>query len=424
MPARFDRAMLLFRQSRYDLAERELRSALADDPNDPLGHAFLALCLVERDDHTEATREAFEAIRLEPDLDLAHFAMGVAMLRRNRLDDADRAVEEAIRLDPTDPDYYSLQASIRMHRRRWADALASAEKGLAFDAEHVGCNNVRAQALVQLGRRDEAGATIASALRRDPEDAASHANLGWTLLHQGQPRKAMEHFREALRIEPTMEWARMGIVEAMKARNPIYRMMLAFFLWNSRLSQHAQFGLLIGLVLAQMFLGNLSRGGGQVGTVAGIALGLLIAFVVMTWISVPLFNLLLRVSRFGRLALSPEQITGSNWLLAYIASGLACLAVGLLKDDGRAVEAAINFGFLLLPVGGIYLTPRGWPRDAMKAIALALTVMGPGLLAVLMFAPPGSPAYLKADRLHDNFISAVVLSTWLGVFIARANVRR
>jgi tetratricopeptide (TPR) repeat protein len=424
MPASFDRAMILFRQGRYDLAEKELRSALSGDPNDPIGHAFLALCLVERGDHVEATREAFEAIRLAPDLDLAHFAMAVAMYHRNRPEDAERAIAEAIRLDPTDADYHSLQAAIWMSRRRWDDALASAEKGLAFDAEHVGCNNARAQALVQLGRRDEAGATIAQALRRDPEDAASHANLGWTLLHQGQPREALGHFREALRIEPNMEWARMGIVEAMKARNPIYRLMLAYFLWASRLSAKGQMAMLVALVASQMVLGDLRRSGTAAAPFAGAALGLLLAFVVLTWISVPLFNLLLRLSRFGRLALSAEQIEGSNWLLAYILSGLACLGVGLWRRDGDALWGAACFGLLLLPVGGIYNCPRGWPRDTMRLVALALTVLGPGLLAVIVWGRPGTPLYERAARMHLNFVTGTFLSTWLGAFLAQARVRR
>jgi Tfp pilus assembly protein PilF len=76
------------------------------------------------------------------------------------------------------------------------------ERGLERSPEDVPCTNMRAMALVRLNRRDEAGATIATALARNPEIAFSHANQGWTLLHQGDHRRAIEHFREALRLDP------------------------------------------------------------------------------------------------------------------------------------------------------------------------------------------------------------------------------
>ena len=55
------------------------------------------------------------------------------------------------------------------------------------------------------------------ALGRNPENAHTNANQGWSLLHGGQPGKALEHFREALRLDPDLEFARAGMVEALKA---------------------------------------------------------------------------------------------------------------------------------------------------------------------------------------------------------------
>lgn len=424
MSPSLQRAMILYQQSRFDLAERELRQALADDPNDPTAHALLALCLSGRDEQTEATREAQEAIRLGPDRELGHYALATALFHRHRWEEAESAIAEAIRLDPTDADHYALLGAIRMNRRQWREALAAAEQGLAFDPEHVECNNVRALALVRLGRRDEAGATIAAALRRDPEDAFSHANQGWALLHEGQPVKAMEHFREALRIEPQMEWARAGIVEAMKAKNPIYRVMLGYFLAMSRLSTKAQWAVMLAIVLGPSVLRSIGRSFPDLAPITGLAALVILAFVVMTWISVPLFNLLLRMNRFGRLALSEEQIRGSNWLGAYLLSGIVCLVAGLLMRDPRVFEAAIAFGFLLLPVGGMYLCPAGWPRDAMKAVSLALTAIGPGAIALLMYLSASHPLSLRAENLHKQFYSAAILSTWLGVFLAQSNPKR
>ncbi len=142
---------------------------------------------------------------------------------------SEAAAREAVRLDPEDADYYALLASIRVQQRQWADALHNAELGLAVAPDHVACANLKAMALVNLGRRQEADATIQTTLAKEPENAATHANQGWALLHMGDHKAAMEHFREALRLNPNMEWARQGILEALRARNPIYRILLKLF---------------------------------------------------------------------------------------------------------------------------------------------------------------------------------------------------
>jgi tetratricopeptide (TPR) repeat protein len=226
MAEHFHRGMVLYQQSRYDLAEKELRRALGDEPENPMAHAVLALCLAERDQNDEAVSQAEEAISLAPDLAFCHFALAKIHYDADRLREALQAIEEAIALDPEDADYFALKAGIRLNQRDWAAALKAAEEGLTIDAEHVQCTNLRAIALVKLGRKKEAGATIDAALARDPDNAITHANQGWTLLERSEHTRAMEHFREALRLDPELDWARAGIVEALKAKHLVYRMML------------------------------------------------------------------------------------------------------------------------------------------------------------------------------------------------------
>jgi tetratricopeptide (TPR) repeat protein len=214
-----DRAMILFQQRRYADAERELRAALADAPHDPRLHALLGLTLARQDRFADASAEADQAVGLGPDSSFAHYVRGLVLFMRHRPDEAAPAAAQAVALDPYDADAHWLSAAVAFNRRRYPSALESAELGLGVDPDHAGCTNVRAMALVKLGRTDEAGQAIDAALRKDPENADTHANQGWTLLHQGDHRRAQEHFREALRLEPDHDWARAGIVEAMKAKN-------------------------------------------------------------------------------------------------------------------------------------------------------------------------------------------------------------
>src|SRR5262249_2143492 len=162
---------------------------------------------------------------------------------RNRPDEAEVAIAEAIRLNPLDADYHQLLAGVRYEQRRWPDALAAAQEGLRLDPEHVGCNNMRALALVKLGRQGEPGRTPEPSLARDPDNAMTHANMGWALLEKAETAKSLDHFREALRLDPELEWARAGIVEALKARYLIYRWILHYFLWMQKLSHKAQWAI-------------------------------------------------------------------------------------------------------------------------------------------------------------------------------------
>ncbi len=424
MSANLQRAMILMQQSRLDLAERELRTAVVENPEDGLPHALLSMCLTDLNRHSEATDEAHEAIRLAPDLDLAHYALAHVLVERRRPVEAEAAIQEALRLDPGDADYHALLARILIDRRRWAEALEAADRGLSFDAEHVGCNNLRAVALVQLGRREEAGRTIGSALERDPEDPLSHANLGWTLLHEGKPNEAMPHFRETLRLDPNQEWARAGIVEAMKARNPIYRLMLGYALWMGRLGRQAQWLVLLALIFGRRILSGIAADQPQWAPLINVAILALFGFVVLTWIAYPLFNLLLMTSKFGRLALSGEQRTGAYWLGTYLLALAVSAALGFALGDGRWLVLAVDFGLLLLPVGGTFQCPVGWPRTVMMAVTLLLTLLGPGSLLLAQFVPPESVLFERTRLWHGHFVTGAMLSTWLGMFLSQAQVRR
>ena len=119
------------------------------------------------------------------------------------------------------------------------------------------------------------------------------------------------------------------MVEALKARNPIYRPVLRFFLWLGSLEGRSQAWLILGLFFGVRLLRQLARSYPATAPVLYPLIFLYAAFVLLTWIADPLFNLLLRLDRFGRLALSREQIVASNWLAGILGLGLAALAAGL-----------------------------------------------------------------------------------------------
>lgn len=422
MTAHYDRALLLFQQSRYDLAEQELQQVMAEEPANPYAHALLALCHCERKDHAAAIREAEEAIHLGPDVSFGHYALAYTLYCRDRLREAEVAISQALELDPSDPYYYSLLASIHFDQWRWQDALEAAEQGLAIDAEHAGCTNLRAMALIKLGRRAEAGAVLGDALRRDPEDAATHANQGWTLLEQRQPEKALEHFREALRLDPNSEWAREGIIEALKARHFLYRQMLRYFLWMSRLTGLARWGAVLGvLIVPQVLISLLPPALAPLG---GVLFFCFLAFVFLTWTADPLFNLLLRLNRLGRLALTREQFWASNCVGFCLLLALVALVLAVSVKDGFVLVALVS-AWLVLPVAGTFKSLAGWRRRVMASFTVLLAALGTGGSLLICFGE-GPPSHVRVSGalFLGLFFSGVAISTWLFTLLHVVRLRR
>jgi tetratricopeptide (TPR) repeat protein len=383
-----ERGNLLYQTGRHDLAENEFRLALAQHPNDPFAHSMMSLCLLARKAYAEATEEARIAIQLRPDWAFAYSTMAAVLNERERPKEAIPAAEQAIALDPFNAANHGLLAMIRVRQRKWPEALAAANKGLEIDPENSTCVNARGVALVHLGQRGEASATISGALSRNPQNALTHANQGWALLHSGDHRKALEHFREALRINPELAWAKAGIVEAMQARNPIYRAMLKYFLFMSRMTPRVRWGIILGGWIGYQVLLGAQANYPQI---RPFSLPLKIAylvFVYLTWLAMPLFNLLLRIDRFGRHALSRDQRVASNWFAGILLVAGALAITGWVRGDENILLAALLVALLSIPVTSVFKCTVGWPRWTMTGVAAGVVFIEAGIIAMLMTGLP------------------------------------
>ena len=387
MSAHLERAQLLLQQSRPVDAEREALLALTAAPDQPLAHAYLALSRSDQNRPLEAIESARTAVGFAPDSAFFHYVYAIVLHRADRETEARAEITEAIRIDPETASHFSLLASIELSERHWAEALDAAERGLMLDPQDVGCANLRSMALVRLGRKEEAMAAVDFALAREPHNALSHANQGWNYLHRNNPAAAQDHFREALRLNPQLEYARSGMLEALKARNPVYRGMLAYFLWMGRQSRRLQ-----GIFILVTYFG--------INGVNGLAtkhpewgkilLPLLIAFYVftyLTWTAGTMFNLLLRLNRFGRYVLSRDERVATNWFAACLVGIAVSVGYWIAGSEDGALSAVI-FAILSVAVA-IVFGRRGSTRKWFGAAAVFLAVTGLAIVAMMAFHQPG-----------------------------------
>ncbi|MBI1371243.1 MAG: tetratricopeptide repeat protein [Phycisphaera sp.] len=423
------RAQLLIQQRRYDMAADELRQALAQSPDDPIAHAMLGICLADAGELSEAAEECGRAVHLGPDVAMTHYALATVLNKADRYRDAEIAAMQAVHLEPGDPHHYALLSMILLNRKQWQAALNAAEVGLQADGENVDCLNFRAVALTKLGRRDEAGQSINDALRRRPDDPHSHANMGWTLLHEGKPNEAMPHFKEALRLEPNMEWARLGIVEALKARNIVYRSMLRFALWMGSLSAQLQWGLIIGLIVVINIIGSIKTDNPYVEIGVNVLIFGYVMFVMLSWMADSLFNLIIRTDPFGRLALSDAQKRNSTLMgLGLIFVGALAAAPLWLKGLDGMVQS-VGYVFTLLAVAVTLNAAPGRNRQILGVLTLVILAAAAAHFGMLFhyetgdnFKQLGPSDQIRVakniSQLHDVYTLGSVGMTWLGSIMA------
>lgn len=409
-------AQQLLEVGRAQDAIKPLTAALAQDPQNTAAMHLLAHTQLQLDNQQEAQRLLRDVLTLTPDDDDAHHLLGLTYLQGDGKDIkiAEQHAHESLRIHPNSAWHHGLMAQIHVLREQWEQVLHWADRGLALSVEDTDCLNLRAHALTKLGRFAEARSVMDETLRQSPDDDWSHANQGWSLLNQNKPKKALVHFKESLRLHPGNEWAKAGLVEALKAKNPIYRLLLAFFLWMLRLPPRARFGVIFGGVIGYNVLRSLA---GSTPALKPLVLPLIIlylSFVALTWTAMPLFNLLLRLSPSGRHALSDRQRIGSNLFAATLVYALSFPLTSLIfwlttTDPSwfeRAKDYGLLFGLLLLPASS--LPGRiGYPGFKLRAWVMAgLMATGTASFALSLASHPIAPS------IHGLTLLGTIVTVW------------
>lgn len=372
------RANLLLQQERFPEAIEEVKKALADDPNESIALAILAEAQLATRQYKEGLESAQMAIRQDPSSSGMYSVLGKAQFFNKQMDEARKTLREGLRLDPRNTILFYWLGRVDWYEEKWEEALDSVERGLAIDPENVHLLNFRSQLLIKLRRTDEANETIDHALREAPENTASHSNKGWVAIHQDNYQEAVLHFKEALRLDPTNEFAKGGLKEAIKGKNLLYRGVLKYFLWMNQLQSKFQWGVIIGLYILYRLLLNALE---HFPILAPLLYPLIVAYILFafsTWIAQPISNLCLRFHSLGKLALTDDERQASNWVAALLGVALLLLVLFFTVDPtGVSLWLAIVFGLMMIPVSGIFYVPAGSKaRRNLTIYALLLGACG------------------------------------------------
>ncbi len=175
--------------------------------------------------------------------------------------------------------------------------------------------------------------------------------------------------------------------------------MLRYFLWMSRFSGKMQIGIIAGAWVGYQVVRGLERSSPAL---APFLLPLIIAylaFIYLNWTARPLFNLLLRLDRFGRFALSRDQVVASNWFGGSLLVALAALGGALATGRASLWFLAAAFALLTVPISATFGRRPEDGRMWMAAYTLVLTVLACLGGVVCFLHGPGA-----ADNLFLAFI--------------------
>lgn len=352
--SQIQRAQLLIGQDRASEAEKILLSVHAEMSDSALVKYLLSECRFMQQDYKTALEYINDAIGLNPE-DPDYFAQKANILNHKNHDkEAFENIEIAIGLSPENPVFWGMKAAFFYDDRQYEKALNAADEGLSHDPEQSICLNIRSLSLAKLNRLEEANETIQDTLRSNPNNSFTYASQGHIALQNGKPKEALELFREALRIDPASNYAKAGLVESLKSRFFIYRWFYRFFDWMGRQNNSIQWIFIIGIFIARRLSSYMAQKMPDLAPVFDIITGILIAFIFLTWIIVPLSNLLLRLNTYGKYALDKDQITSSNWTGILLLLALILYISGLIFKSEMLELFSLMVLLTTLPVNCIY----------------------------------------------------------------------
>jgi tetratricopeptide (TPR) repeat protein len=385
-----NKAQLYLNTRRYAAAVKEVEAALAYEPENIQALKYLSLSRYHADDYRGGLQAAQLLLGKAPDDPMSHYLISINYWQLNQINEAEHYIREALAIDATEPDYYGVLSGILLQKKEFEKALSIAEQGLVFEPENLQCLNHRMACLTKLGRKAETIHAVANTLAANPDSPYAHTNVGWSKLETGDYQGAKHHFAEALRLDPSFEYARDGMLEALRAQNPFYRYFLYYIFWMAKKTEKNQVLVIIGLYVGTQFIGRYA----EAYPILNPLFYLLVAFAFMTWITEPFFNLLLRFDPIARHALNEDERNASTAVAVGLVGGFGALAIHFFGGLGMDyfIFVALYFGIMMIPATRYFMTKRPAVRRKTGYYALGMGIVGalallglPGLFNFFLF---------------------------------------
>jgi len=413
MSSTIDRARLLREHRRHEEAVAALHQYISGEPDDAQAHVELALNRLEMPGQRAlALDDVRRAVALEPDNAFFQALHAQVLSQLDQHGAALPIADQSIAMDPENDYAWYVKAVALTGLSRWKEAEDALRQSLELDPDDVSASNLLSHVLRMQNRLDESERETSRRLARDPENAFSLANAGWAALQRHKPAEAENLFRESLRIDPELDYAREGLKESFRARSAFYRLFLRWAFFMQQFSEKNQFWIIIGIVFAFRMIRKAA-----VAIHPALLIPLFFLFYVFifgTWLSTGIANLMILRDPSARLSLDRREklegiIVGGGFVVGFL-SGIA----------GFPAEMP------LLTLAGAVMMLGAIPCSMVlgNVSRLGRVVFGIGTLLVYLLGAAGMGFFIKTPgatlmdgggaALAGPLIATAILS-WLGM---------
>jgi tetratricopeptide (TPR) repeat protein len=428
MGKHFERAEVLFDRGRYELAEKELRAEIAQNPKSADAHALLAVCLINQKKQSKnlidsiqlliqqqkLPKEGLESIQYALSVDANnswyHYVLAMYWYHHGNLGRAKQQIDVAIGLDPNSAHYFYTLACILFDlgnfkyngmvaaTRGWAElfksylirsylkpVFAPLKKSLALDPNSLASLNLLTNLYVTTGKYKQALESSQAALSRDPNNAKAQDLHGQILNGCGRYADAIEYFKVALTIDPNYTQAKNNLLEAM--RSHYYWIYPWISLYSSR-GAWVFASLIPVMFILQPLIRYIITGSVNIKTPLENLGFVIIFFVMVIGGSAPwIFNYFLIKTKKARFLLTDRDAIISNYALSGAVAVLLWMYACLLPMDSPFRSLAMNIVGI---TGGILVPPFTFSavkeiKSRILPISYQCIVVAFGLINLILY---------------------------------------
>ncbi len=210
--AAFSRAVALYRQGQGAEAIELCGRILSGRQEYAPAHRLLAAIFLDRKDGEAATRHLNVLVAGYPDDAGIRHSMGQALALAGRPDEAAQHLRRALELDPAMTASTMALVRIRLDQGRPRDAEAVLRRALDVAPDDMALLNNLGSLLAQHGDAAEGARLLERVAGHNDGSPVAHYNLANALKVCGEPARALEHYRRAVRLQPTLHgaWKNLG----------------------------------------------------------------------------------------------------------------------------------------------------------------------------------------------------------------------
>ncbi len=216
-----DLGLVLNALGRYEEAETHLHRALVLHPQAQDAHLHLGDALYKQGRYEEALAATHVALEQDPNHFEAHVNLGAILAAQGRYGEAVDVFAQAAALNPDSPQAAELYFLMGMTAQDngQPEAAEYYMRSFEIDPHHTKAIRRLAHLRLEQQRYDESLELFQRLIALHPDDAATYSNMGIALAFLGSIDKALQHFDQALSLDPTLASARANreaVLEAIK----------------------------------------------------------------------------------------------------------------------------------------------------------------------------------------------------------------